>query len=244
MSKNTLAIAMAASGFTPTGLAQALKGIGEQVAEAEVTRMNGIIKPLCNMALTDARAFLKDAVKSTKPTEKDKPDHVVEQRAVECRKILGAVKLIPGFKLDGMGWWKAYAAADRALKEHNIKPDGSPIKTDEEKAREALAEQEGKYFKEARAAGKKLDEADLQRIAERAAKDVAEHAVNATAQRILNQGRDFANKVVARLSDLLVETAGNEVQPIAEPIPQAAATTQVIPQAQAPTKQGKGKRSK
>jgi len=136
-------LALASAGFTATGLADALRRVGDAPASnEEVTRLQSIVGPLMNMALQDGRTLIGEAVASTKPTKESKPDHVVEVRATECRNIYGALKLIPGFSVENLGWHRANAAAKEALRQAGINNQGNPRLTDEEKAKKEL---EGAY---------------------------------------------------------------------------------------------------
>jgi hypothetical protein len=170
----------------------------------EVTRLQSIVGPLQGMAFSDGLKFLSDTVASTKATKEDKPDATVKQRASEVRQIYAATKLVPGFKVEGFGYWKALQAARDSLKSRGITASGAPILTPEQKAEKAVSREVS--VQEVLAINTDADltaEEKQQRIAalaQQAAAKVADGGVEKHADRIIKtNGMDYAKRLVAAL---------------------------------------------
>lgn len=134
------AVAIVSTGFTASGLADALVRVTDVPDSPEAqSRLQAIIGGLSALPLTEGRKLLTEAVKVHKPT--DAEYGVVKVRASEARQIYGAFKCILGFDkaLVNIGWHKAVSLARKALDEHNLKADGGRLKSDAEKAADKLA---------------------------------------------------------------------------------------------------------
>jgi len=217
MSKVTvLQQAMAAAGLTATGLADLLRRADDvPSSEAQIGRVQAVIQPLMNMAFTEGRAMFSAAVASTKATKEDKPDPVVKVRASEGTQIYGALKLVPKFSVDNMGWKKAVEAARAALTEHGIKADGSRVLTDAQKVAKALEKAVAPLAAEI-AVSDLPDEAKIKALSDAkafAAREVADAGINATAKRLAKNGAEWCSKLVMAIErELLKGTVEAEVQ--------------------------------
>lgn len=217
MSKNTLHIAYVAAGLTPTGYAETLRNLDGQITGEVQARIESAIKPLLNMALTDARKFLRDTVQATKATKEAKPDATVKVRASEAAQILGAVKLIKGFDYAGLGWHAAVSKARDALKGAALKPDGGKRLTDAEKTEEAIKDAGRKQLAELMVSDLP-DEAKLKKLAEikatAAAQVLAEEATDQARRIIKGRGLEYARNLVGALER---QIAHAEAEAIAKP---------------------------
>jgi hypothetical protein len=174
----------------------------------EVTRLQSIVGPLQGMAFSDGLKFLSDTVASTKATKEAKPDATVKQRASEVRQIYAATKLVPDFKVEGFGYWKALQAARSALKERGITASGAPILTPEQKADKQVAREISTQEVRAIMGDVALTAEDkVQRIAaleQQAAAKVAEGGVEKHADRIIKtNGMDYAKRLVTALEHVI-----------------------------------------
>ena len=130
------AVVLTSTGFTASGLADALVRVTDVPDSPEAqSRLQAIIGGLSALPLTEGRKLLTEAVKASQ----DNP--TVKVRASECRQIYGAFKVVVGFdkQLVSIGWHKAVGLARAALEEHNLKADGGRLKSDAEKAADKLA---------------------------------------------------------------------------------------------------------
>ena len=217
MSKKTLHIAYAAAGLTPTGMADLLRNATGKASEEQATRLQSIIGPLCNMAFTDGRKFLSDTVASTKATKDDKPDAVVKVRASEAGTIYGAVKMLPGFKTDGLGWHGAVTAAREALKAAGIKASGDKVLTDEQKATLAIAKVAQPIMAEmlVNPANGEMKASEVAAQAQKlAAAKVAGSEVEQHAARIVKaQGADYGRLLIKALAQVIAKAEQNIANP-------------------------------
>ena len=196
MAKTAIAT-LVSTGFTATGLADALARVTDVPDSAEaVGRLQSIINGLCSIPLTDGRTLLTEAVKVNEN---------IKTRASEARQIIGAYKLVTGFsdKLNGIGWHKAVKAARDALAAANITATGARIKTDAEKDAAKLIDAAADLQEEALlndpegALGKTLKE-----YAVAAAQKMAWNDANATADRIYKtKGAGFCIMLVEALTE-------------------------------------------
>jgi hypothetical protein len=198
-------LAYVAAGLTCQGMADLLRRVSDSAPSSEeVTRLQSIVGPLQNMALSDGRKFLSDTVASTKATKADKPDATVKTRASEVGAIYGALKLVPSFKVEGMGYWKALSSARAALKERGINASGAKLLSPAEKAEKATARAIDVQDVRAIMGDTALTAEDkVQRIAaleQAAAAEVAKGESSRHADRIIKaNGVDYARELVAAL---------------------------------------------
>jgi hypothetical protein len=202
MSKATMHLAYVAAGLTCQGAVDILKSIG--TGTEDTTRLNALVKPMCGMAFTDGNKFLSDVVASTKTDAEGKaskegtPDKSVKNRVSEVRQIYAAIKLVPGFNIDGLGYWKAYDAAKAALKGKGIRASGAPILTEAEKAEKAVKAAAVPMLAELMASDAP-DEAKLAKLAEikaQAAEQVQADTVKQHAERLVKaHGVDYCSKL-------------------------------------------------
>jgi hypothetical protein len=182
----------------------------------EVTRLQSIVGPLQGMAFSDGLKFLSDTVASTKANKEAKPDSTVKQRASEVRQIYAATKLVPQFKVEGFGYWKALTAARQALKERGITASGAPILTPEQKADKAVAREISTQDVRAIMGDVALTAEDkVQRIAaleQQAAAKVAEGGVEKHAERIIKtNGIDYAKRLVTALEHVIASLENDSI---------------------------------
>lgn len=241
MSKATLAqVAMASAGLTATGCADLLIRVGEAAPSAEeMTRCNAIIQPLMQMDLASARSLLTEAVK-TEPDKKSGRYNVLKARASDARNIIGALKLVPGFKLDGLGWNKGADAARLALKEHGITNSGATVETPEEKAAHARDTIEAELFTKHKAE-LQSGEMTLAHLTELAAKQAVDAEVKKQADRIIEQkGKAYA-LLLAQTLIAVVEAMPEEAPAVVKALAVAVDNTT---KPEAPKAKGKAKRGK
>jgi hypothetical protein len=197
-----LHLAFAAAGLTPSGYVDTLRNIDGQVTGEIAARIQQAIVPLLNMALTDARGFLRLSVASTKATKESKPDPIIKVRASEAGQILGAVKLVKGFDYKGMGWQAAVNKARKALGDARLKADGGWVLTPEEKLANDVKQAGSKQLAELMISDLP-DEAKLQKLAEIKASAAAQVQVDEAtdqARRIIKgRGIEYATHLVAAL---------------------------------------------
>jgi hypothetical protein len=193
-------------------MADLLRRVSDSTPSSEeVTRLQSIVGPLQGMAFSDGLKFLSDTVASTKATKEDKPDATVKQRASEVRQIYAATKLVPQFKVDGFGYWKALQAARSALKERGITASGAPILTPEQKADKQVAREISTQEVRAIMGDTGLTAEDkVQRIAaleQQAAAKVADGGVEKHADRIIKtNGMDYAKRLVVALENAIASS--------------------------------------
>ena len=202
MSKATMHLAYVAAGLTCQGAVDILRQIG--TGQEDLTRLNSLVKPMCGMAFTDGNKFLSDVVASTKTDAEGKaskegtPDKSVKNRVSEVRQIYAAIKLVPGFTIDGLGYWKAYDAAKAALREKGIRASGAPILSEAEKAEKAIKQAATPLLAELMASDAP-DESKLAQLAsikQRAAEQVQADTVQQHAARLVKaHGVNYCTKL-------------------------------------------------
>mgnify|MGYP001575280843 CR=1 FL=1 len=202
------AVALVSTGFTATGLADALARVTDVPDSPEAqSRLQAISGGLSALPLTEGRKLLTEAVKASQ----DNP--TVKVRASECRQIYGAFKVVVGFDkaLVNIGWHKAVSLARNALEEHNLKADGGRLKSDAEKAADKLASNMAKPLAaEILAAGPDAvkDEGRMAEITTKATQSAISNMigneVQAHAERIVKaKGAKYAAMLSEKLLDVL-----------------------------------------
>ena len=215
MSKATKHLAYVAAGLTCQGAVDILRQIG--TGTEDTTRLNALVKPMITgMAFSDGLKFLSDVVASTKvgpdgqASTEGKPDGNIKRRVSEVRQIYAACKMVPGFSIEGMGYWKAYDAAKDALKARNIRASGATILTPEQTAEKAIlkTEQDVRAELEALPENAQRTVAQIKEEARKlAAQRVSDDAVVKHAERIVkSNGLDYATRLVAALTKAIVAT--------------------------------------
>ena len=125
----SITAAIKATGYTATGLADALMRVTDVPHTGEaVSRVEQIMQGLGNIPFKDASRLLSDAAKGAKDTAQAS---TVKVRCSEARQILGAVKF--GAFVVKAGWKQAVEDARKCLKDAGIKPNGEKIPTEEER---------------------------------------------------------------------------------------------------------------
>ena len=170
--------AVHAAGLTATGLTDLLLSVDREASEGTKARLQVILDAFGNLPLQDGRKIMSEATKAAKglPTEQ-----TIRQRVSECRQLVGAVRLIEGFREGiesaGMGWASCVSRARVELAEKGLKANGDRVKSKEEMAAEkaqaavlaTMAEEMAGLSQEER-----RDTATIGQIAAEAASKVAE----------------------------------------------------------------------
>lgn len=131
--------AIKASGFTATGLADALQRVTEVAVTSEAqARVKVILDGLCNLTLSDGGKLLSEAVKAVKDTKAEK---TVKVRASEARQIFGTVKARPEMreKIENAGWHGGVKLARDTLASMGIKWNLAKIQSPEERQAKQIA---------------------------------------------------------------------------------------------------------
>lgn len=214
--KDILAVAMESAGLTAQGAVDLLKGVSEST-ETQVAKMRTLIDSLSQMALPDGRSFLKAVVASTKATKADKPDPVIKQRASEAGTLYGAVKLIPKFSYEGMGWNRAVVAAREALKSAKIKADGNRVLSDVEQFEKTVSDnfsaQDARRIIGDTSLTAEERVAALARLDQDAAHRASSAKVLDHARRIIKgNGTEYAGKLVEALETLIGQAEQEQAQ--------------------------------
>ena len=129
--------AVHAAGLTASGLTDLLLKVDAEASATTKARLTVILDGFGNLPLQDGRKIMAQATKDAKgkPTEQ-----TIRQRVSECRQLIGAVRLIEGFREGiekaGMGWASAVSRAREELASKGIKANGDRVKSKAELAAE------------------------------------------------------------------------------------------------------------
>lgn len=125
------------AGLTATGLTDLLRAVDAEASGSAKARLAVILDSFGNIPLQDGRKIMAEATKAAK----GQPDEqTIRQRVSECRQLVGAVRLIEGFREGiekaGMGWASCVSRARVELAAKGLKANGDRVKSKEEIAAE------------------------------------------------------------------------------------------------------------